>query len=47
MTTWVPVGYMCLYVIARKYDDTCVTDSISKYNAYLAARMFTPSTISD
>ena len=38
MTTWVPVGYMCLYVIARKYNDTGVTDSISYYYAYLAVQ---------
>jgi len=31
---------------ARKYDDTGVTDAISKYNAYLVTKTFTPSNIS-
>jgi hypothetical protein len=37
---------MCLQTIARKYDDTGVTDAISKYNAYLVTKTFTPSNIS-
>jgi hypothetical protein len=37
---------MCLQTIARKFDDTGVTDAIFKYNAYLEAKTSTPSYIS-
>jgi hypothetical protein len=46
MTTRLPFGYMCLQTIARKFDDTGVTDAIFKYNAYLEAKTSTPSYIS-
>ena len=46
MTTRLPFGHMCLQTIARKYDDTGVTDAISKYNAYLVTKTFTPFNIS-
>jgi hypothetical protein len=45
MTTWLPFGYMCLRSIAAKYDDSGVTDAITKYNAYVASKTFTPSNI--
>ena len=45
MTTWLPFGYMCLHSIAAKYDDSRVTDAITKYNAYVSSKTFTPSDI--
>ena len=45
MTTWLPSGYNCLRSIAAKYDDSGVTDAITKYNAYVASKTFTPSNI--
>ena len=45
MTTRLPFGHMYLQTIARKYDDTGVTDAISKYNAYVSAKKLTPSKI--
>ena len=45
MTTWLPFGYMCLHNIAAKYIDTGVTDAITKHDAYVASKMFTPSNI--
>ena len=38
-------GYLCMLAIARKHDDTGVTDAISKYNAYVSAKKLTPSKI--
>jgi hypothetical protein len=43
MTTWLPFGYLCLHAIARKYDDTGVSDALSKFNIYVASKKFTPS----
>jgi hypothetical protein len=34
-----------MHAIARKHDDTGVTDAISKYNAYVSAKKLTPSKI--
>ena len=45
MTTWLPFGYMCLHNIAAKYIDTGVTDAITKHDAYIASKTFTPSNI--
>jgi hypothetical protein len=46
MTTWLPFGYMCqLHNIAAKYVDTGVTDAITKHDAYVASKTFTPSNI--
>ena len=45
MTTWLPFGYMCLHNIAAKYIDTRVTDAITKHDAYVASKTFTPSNI--
>lgn len=45
MTTWLPFGYMCLHNIAAKYIDTGVTDAITKHDAYVASKTFTPSNI--
>jgi hypothetical protein len=45
MTTWLPFGYMCLRNIAAKYDDSGVTDAITKHDAYVASKTFTPSNI--
>jgi hypothetical protein len=45
MTTWLPCGYMCLHNIAAKYVDTGVTDAITKHDAYVASKTFTPSNI--
>ena len=45
MTTWLPFGYMCLHNIAAKYIDTGVTDAITKHDAYVASKAFTPSNI--
>jgi hypothetical protein len=45
MTTWLPFGYMCLHNIAAKYIDTGVTDAITKHDAYVASKTFTPSHI--
>jgi len=45
MITWVAFGYLCMHAIARKHDDTGVTDAISKYNAYVSAKKLTPSKI--
>jgi hypothetical protein len=42
MSTWLPFGYMCLHAIALKYDDSGVTDAITKYAAYLSTKPFTP-----
>jgi hypothetical protein len=36
---------MCMHSIATKYDDSGVTDAISKYNAYVSSKTFTPSNI--
>jgi hypothetical protein len=40
-----PFGYMCLHNIAAKYIDTGVTDAITKHDAYVASKTFTPSNI--
>jgi len=45
MTTWLPFGYMCLHNIATKYIDTGVSDAITKHDAYVASKTFTPSNI--
>jgi hypothetical protein len=45
MTTWLPFGYMCLHNITAKYTDTGVTDAITKHDAYVASKTFTPSNI--
>jgi len=45
MTTWLPFGYMCLHNIAAKYVDSGVTDAITKHDAYIASKTFTPSNI--
>jgi len=45
MTTWLPFGYMCLHNIAAKYEDTGVTDAITKHDSYVASKTFTPSNI--
>jgi hypothetical protein len=45
MTTWLPFGYMCLHNIAAKYIDTGVTDAITKHDAYVASKTFTPTNI--
>jgi hypothetical protein len=45
MTTWLPFGYMCLHNIAAKYIDTGVTDAITKHDAHVASKTFTPSNI--
>ena len=45
MTTWLPFGYMCLHNIATKYIDTGVTEAITKHDAYVASKTFTPSNI--
>ena len=45
MTTWLPFGYMCLHNIAAKCIDTGVTDAITKHDAYVASKTFTPSNI--
>jgi hypothetical protein len=36
---------MCLHNIAAKYIDTGVTDAITKHDAYVASKKFTPSNI--
>jgi hypothetical protein len=36
---------MCLHNIAVKYIDTGVTDAITKHDAYVASKAFTPSNI--
>ena len=36
---------MCLHNIAAKYIDTGVTDAITKHDAYVASKTFTPSNI--
>jgi hypothetical protein len=43
ITTWLSFGYMCMQAIAAKYDDSGVTDAITKYNAYVYSKTFTPS----
>jgi hypothetical protein len=43
MTIWLPFGYLCLHAISLKYDDTGVTDAISKYSAFVSATKFNPS----
>ena len=45
MTTWLPFGYLCLHTISLKYDDTGVTDAISKYTAFVTATKFNPSAL--
>jgi hypothetical protein len=45
MTTWLPFGYMCMRNIAAKYVDSGVTDAITKHDAYVASKTFTPSNI--
>ena len=45
MTTWLPFGYLCLHAISLKYDDTGVTDAISKYDAFVSATKFNPSNL--
>jgi hypothetical protein len=45
MTTWLPFGYMCLHNVAAKYVDTGVTDAITKHDAYVASKTFTPYNI--
>jgi hypothetical protein len=45
MTTWLPFGYMCMHSIAAKYVDTGVTDAITKHDAYVTSKTFTPSNI--
>ena len=45
MTTWLPFGYMCLHNFAAKHIDTGVTDAITKHDAYVASKTFTPSNI--
>jgi hypothetical protein len=45
MVPWLPFGYMCLRSIDAKYDDSGVTDAITKYNAYVTSKTFTPSNI--
>jgi hypothetical protein len=45
MTTWLPFGYTCMHNIAAKYNDTGVTDAITKHDAYVASKTFTPSNI--
>ena len=45
MTTWLPFGYMCLHNIAAKYVDTGVTDAITKHDAYVNCKTFTPNNI--
>ena len=45
MTTWLPFGYMCLHNISAKYVATGVTDAITKHDAYVATKTFTPSNI--
>jgi hypothetical protein len=40
MTTWLPFGYLCLHAISLKYDDTGVTDAISKYSSFVSATKF-------
>jgi hypothetical protein len=45
MTTWLPFGYVCMRNIAAKYDDSGVTDAITKHDAYVASKTFTPSNI--
>jgi hypothetical protein len=45
MATWLPFGYMYMHNIAAKYNDTGVTDAITKHDAYVASKTFTPSNI--
>jgi hypothetical protein len=45
MTTWLSFGYLCLRAITLKYDDTGVTDAISKYSSFVSATKFNPSEI--
>jgi hypothetical protein len=45
MTKWLPFGYMCMRNIAAKYNVTGVTDAITKHDAYVASKTFTPSNI--
>jgi len=47
MTTWLPFGYMCLHNIVAKYIDTGVTDAMTKHDAYVASKTFTPSNITE
>jgi hypothetical protein len=45
MTTRLSFGYLCLRAITLKYDDTGVTDAISKYSSFVSATKFNPSEI--
>ena len=40
-----PFVYMCMRNIAAKYDDSGVTDAITKHDAYVASKTLTPSNI--
>ena len=42
---WLPFGYMCLQELGRKYDETGVTDAISKYDEWVKAQTFNPKDI--
>ena len=45
MTKWLPFGYMYMRSIAAKYDNSGVTDTITKCNASVSSKTFTPSDI--
>ena len=45
MITWLPFVYMCMRNIAAKYDDSGVTDAITKHDVYVASKTYTPSNI--
>ncbi len=38
--TWLPFGYLCKHAIAEKYDDSGVTDALSKLSAFNEAKSF-------
>ncbi len=48
-TTWMVIclhfRYMCLQELGRKYDETGVTDAISKYDDWVKSRTFNPKDI--
>jgi hypothetical protein len=45
MTTWLTFGYLCLHAISLKFDDTGVTDAISKYTVFVTTTKFNPSAL--
>lgn len=45
MLTYIPFDYLCLQELSRKYDESGVTDAISKYDDWTKAEKFNPKGI--